>query len=441
VIDRNRNRTPKQLFTERGRGELIILYEALDDHAEAAFVVETIGSQLRSGKARGGDFAVMYRTNAQSRLLEEAFMHAGLPYRLVGAQRFYGRREVKDVIAYLRLVYNPSDEVSLQRVINTPPRKIGSKTLASLASAAFRFETASGAIVLDMAVNGEESPFWDSFSSREAAALSEFGVMLRSWRTEAERLPLPDLMERILTDTDYQGYLVDGSQEGEDRWANIEELRRLAYEYQESDLGLVEFLENLALVSDQDTLPDKLDAPTLLTLHAAKGLEFDTVFIIGLDDGILPHSRSIDSGDPEEMAEERRLFYVGITRTRDRLYLLRAEQRNNYGSIQINVPSRFLDDIPDDLLLKQGVRLFSRGARWSDYSLPERWEPNPSNGRSASILEPEFKPNMRVRHPIYGEGVVLESRIEDGEETVDVHFESVGFKRLLASLAKLEIIP
>jgi DNA helicase-2/ATP-dependent DNA helicase PcrA len=440
VIDRNHNRTPKQLFTERGRGEPIILYEALDDHTEAAFVVETIQSQLRSGKARGGDFAIMYRTNAQSRLLEDAFMHAGMPYRLVGAQRFYGRREVKDVIAYLRLVYNPSDEISLQRVINVPPRKIGGKTLASLAGAAFRFEAPSAVIVLDLAVNGEESPFWDAFSNREASALSEFGVMLRAWRTEAERLPLPDLMERILADTDYQGYLMDGSQEGEDRWANVEELRRLSYEYQESDLGLVEFLENLALVSDQDTLPDKLDAPTLLTLHAAKGLEFDTVFIIGLDDGILPHSRSIDSGDPEEMAEERRLFYVGITRTKNRLYLLRAEQRNNYGSIQINVPSRFLDDIPEDLMLKQGIRLFSRGARWSDYSLPERWESSSSTSRSASILEPQFKPNMRVRHSLWGEGVVLESRIEDGEETVDVHFESVGFKRLLASLAKLEII-
>jgi DNA helicase-2/ATP-dependent DNA helicase PcrA len=445
VINRNRNRTHKNLFTERGGGEKIMLYEAPDDRAEAAFTVETIQKQVSEGRAKGADFAIMYRTNAQSRLVEDAFMRTGMPYRLVGAQRFYGRREIKDVIAFIRLVYNPADEVSLQRVINVPPRKIGGKTLNALQHNAQQFRTTSGAVLIDLGRHGEQSPYYEAFSNREFKALSGIGGKLVAWRLAANQLPLPELIDLILDDVNYREYLEDGSGEGLDRWGNVEELRRMAFEYEQSGLGMSEFLENLALVSDQDTIPDKLDAPTLLTLHAAKGLEFDQVFIIGLDDGLLPHSRAMDDDDPEEMAEERRLFYVGITRARHRLYFVRAEQRSTYGSYQVSIPSCFLEDIPDELLQSLGVRFSPRRSRASSFRrqnriMPGRWEPRPDAGRAASILEPKYQSNMRVNHPAWGEGFVLESRIEDDEELVDVHFESVGFKRLLASLAKLEII-
>ena len=250
--------------------------------------------------------------------------------------------------------------------------------------------------------------------------------------------PLPGLFDRVVTEIGYQSHLDDGSEEGRERWENVLELRRLAFEYAER--GLVPFLENLALVSDQDTIPEQTEAPTLLTLHAAKGLEFTQVFIIGLDEGLLPHSRSLD--DPEELAEERRLFYVGITRARDRLYLVRAEQRSSYGSFQDQIPSNFLRDIPDNLVQHQGQRRVQRRESMRIWN-----EPSSTGSRASTQLQqtpsrqPRYRINQRVRHPAWGEGLVVQSKIaEDGEETVDVFFESVGFKRLLASLANLEIL-
>jgi DNA helicase-2/ATP-dependent DNA helicase PcrA len=443
VIDQNSNRTPKHLFSDRGQGERIVLYEAVDDHAEAAYVVDSIMQDIASQRARGGDFAVMYRTNAQSRLLEEAFLRSGMPYRLVGAQRFYGRREIKDLIAYLRLVQNPADELSLSRVINVPPRGIGDKTLVALQLCARQANLSAGELLLDMGLNGEESPYCKSFSGRGATVLADFGGLMGEWREAIGRLTLPELFDRIVEDVLYHEYIDDGSEEGKDRWENVQELRRLAYEYEER--GLSAFLENLALVSDQDTLPDRVDVPTLLTLHAAKGLEFPQVFITGLDEGLLPHSRSLD--DPEEMAEERRLFYVGLTRAKNRLYLVRSEQRSTYGSFQDSIPSRFLENIPEELLKRSGIRHSMR--RTSDgWDLQEARRQRASRWESASLapssrpayVQPTYRPGWRVRHPTWGEGLVVDSKILDGEETVDVAFESVGFKRLLVSLAALEVI-
>jgi DNA helicase-2/ATP-dependent DNA helicase PcrA len=446
VIDRNSYRTPKRLHSqpERGKGDQIALYEATDDHAEAAYVVDTIQQLSSSRQFRAGDFAVMYRTNAQSRLVEEAFLRMGMPYRLVGAQRFYGRREIKDMIAYLRLVQNPADELSLGRVINVPPRGIGDKTLVALQLAAQQASVGAGEVLLDLGRNGKDSPHWNILS-RGASLLMDFGALLLHWREHLEGMPLHVLFDRILEDTVYFEYINDGSEEGRSRWENLQELRRLAFEYDER--GLASFLENLALVSDQDTVPEETEAPTLLTLHAAKGLEFPVVFIVGLDDGLLPHSRALD--DPEEMAEERRLFYVGLTRAKYRLYLVRAEQRSLYGSYQESIPSRFLADIPEALLVKPGARR-TRGSdsarrrssdtRWEEYRALRTYT-TPPLAASAPIIQPRYRPAMRVRHPAWGDGMVLESKILDGDETIDVIFESVGFKRLVASLANLEILP
>jgi Superfamily I DNA and RNA helicases len=451
VIDQNHNRTPKHLFSDRGAGNKIIKYEGVDDHAEAGFVVDTIAAYLGKKNAIASDFAVMYRTNAQSRMIEEAFMHAGIPYHLVGAQRFYGRREVKDIICYLRLVENPSDEVSLQRVVGVPPRGIGDKTMLNLQMAAGQVNVSAGEALLDLGRRGEQSGFWPMIG-RAAGLLADFGALLAGWVDQKAQLSPVSLFDRIVEDIGYESYINDESDEGIDRWENVQELRRLAGDFQER--GLTEFLQNLALVSDQDTIDDESAARsaqgsvTLLTLHAAKGLEYKQVFIIGLDEGILPHSRSRD--DPEEMAEERRLFYVGITRAKDQLYLVRAERRSTFGDYDFGEPSRFLQDIDDKLVLNQGQRAASRRARYDEDTT---WGPSytrstsSSSTRRVSFESPvanktaRFKAGMRVRNAAWGEGIVLESKVEaDGEETVDVHFESVGFKRLLASLAGLEII-
>ncbi|MGD0877880.1 MAG: UvrD-helicase domain-containing protein [Anaerolineales bacterium] len=431
VIDRNPHRRRKNLFSERGSGDKVSYYEALDDYSEAAFVVDTIASLVTGKQAEPSECAVMYRTNAQSRLLEEAFLQARLPYRLVGAQRFYGRREVKDIIAYLRLVHNPADEISLDRVINLPARGIGEKTVLSLHTAARTANTSASAVVMDLA-RADASPFWVQFSGRAALPLAEFGARLASWRAEAPRSTVTELFDRIADDIKYRAYIDDGTEEGAERWENVQELRRLTTEYE--DRTLTDFLETVALISDQDTLSEVNNAPTLLTLHAAKGLEFKVVFIVGLDDGILPHSRSFD--DPEAMEEERRLFYVGITRAEDRLFLLRAQRRGGRGFSDETIPSRYLDDIPAELLSGE-----SRGGGHSFRSNGHL--PAPTWLRSepiATLTEAKFRAGMRVSHPSWGEGMVLDSRLQDNDETVDVVFESVGIKRLAASLAKLSVL-
>ncbi len=429
VIDQAPHRHRKKLFTERGEGEKLFYYEALDDYAEAAFVVDSIAQLVASKQLEPGECAVMYRTNAQSRLLEEAFLQARLPYRLVGAQRFYGRREVKDLIAYLRLVHNPLDEISLDRVINLPPRGIGDKTILTLHTVAREAGIPPSALLIDLS-HGEASSFWPRFTGRASLLLADFGALLSNWQAEAARSTVMELFDRIAADVNYKGYIDDGTEEGAERWENVQELRRLTTEYE--NRTLTDFLESVALISDQDTLSEGKNAPTLLTLHAAKGLEFGAVFITGLDDGILPHSRSFD--EPESMEEERRLFYVGITRAKDRLYLLRALRRGGRGYAEDTLPSRFLEDIPAELL--SGA---SRSGRRSRTEPLPTWKTLSQPGPAAAV-QAQYRAGMRVKHSIWGEGIVLTSRIQDNDETVDVVFESVGIKRLAASLAKLERI-
>lgn len=429
VIARNPYRSPKKLHTSRGRGEKIILREVDNEREEAAFVVETIAELIAGGQARPGDIAVMYRTNAQSRLLEEAFLYANLPYRLVGAQRFYGRREVKDVIAYLRLVHNLDDQVSLQRVINLPPRGIGEKSLLTLRLQAKRYTTSPGRLLIRLAQQNMPSTN-EHFSARALQSLANFGSMLGNWIAWQERSTALEMIDRILEDTGLRQFIDDGTDEGKDRWENVIELRRLASEFREP--GLADFLDQVALVSDQDTMDESKDVPTLLTLHAAKGLEFPVVFIVGLTDGILPHQRSFE--DEEAMQEERRLFYVGITRARDRLYLVTSLNRSVSGFSEPVDESRFLADIPSVLILnKRGDR---RQERWGDQN-HLRWE---SRDRTLKAqLQPKYSPGMTVLHPVWGEGLVLNSRLQDDDEIVDVFFSGVGLKRLAASLARLEL--
>jgi DNA helicase-2/ATP-dependent DNA helicase PcrA len=431
VIDRNPNRKKKELFTQRGRGANTILHETFDDREQAAFVVDTIAKGVATNDAQPGDFAIMYRTNAQSRVLEEAFLDAGLPYKLVGAQRFYGRREVKDIIAYLRLVHNPNDEISLIRVINTPTRGIGNKTLVDLRIQAQKSNLPPGELLLDLA-KGADSPNYGSFSKRAATALAGFGALLSQWISQRTELQPLNLMDQIIDDVGYRAYIDDGTDEGRDRWENIIELRRLAAEYREQ--GLEAFLETVALVSDQDTLDAGANVPTMLTLHAAKGLEFPVVFIVGLNDGTLPHIRSFD--EPEAMQEERRLFYVGITRAKDQLYLLHSLNRYTYGYAEPADPSRFLSDIPYDLLDDHRPGRTERKQR-REIAGYEEWATPTSE--PAETIEKQYDPGMKVEHAVWGEGLVLNSRLDGDDEILDIFFDSVGLKKVVASVAKLNV--
>jgi DNA helicase-2/ATP-dependent DNA helicase PcrA len=420
VIDRQPDRQRKQLFTERGTGELLLVHEAYDQDDEGQFVVEKIAMLTLTGEAEPGDCAVMYRTNAQSRAIEEAFLRAGVPYRLVGAQRFYGRKEVKDLIAYLRLIHNPADRVSLARAIGTPPRGIGDKTFAALIAAAEQAGNTPVEILLSLGSGNEVA----AIPSRARGPLSQFGALLQGWLEIKEQVLLDTLIDRVLKDVEYRAYL--GSDE--ERWENVMELRGVAQEF--SELGLVEFLQQVALVSDQDTLTESQNAPTLLTLHAAKGLEFPIVFIVGMDEGELPHYRSQD--DAEAMAEERRLFYVGLTRAQDRVFLLRAFRRRARGVSSLTDPSRFLGDLPADLI--EGDLIGMHTPAQAEYARETRWQ-----GRVRVPVEARYQAGMRVTHPQFGEGIVIETQLDFDDEEVTVNFEGAGVKHLVASMANLEI--
>jgi DNA helicase-2/ATP-dependent DNA helicase PcrA len=428
VIDRNPDRQAKKLFTERGQGSSITCHEAYDEQDEAQFVVDKIAGLTYTEQIDPGDCAVMYRTNAQSRALEETFLKAGLPYRLVGAQRFYGRREIKDMVAYLRLIHNPADQVGLLRVLNTPPRGIGAKTVELLLQGAVQSNLNPAEVLLDLG-KMEKSTLANLFPVRAQIALADFGRKLKQWIAVREQIPLASLMDRILEDTDYHTFIDDGTEEGHERWANVMELRGAAEEFEE--VGLTTFLEHVALVSDQDTLTEAQNAPTLLTLHAAKGLEFPIVFIIGLDDGVLPHQRSYD--DAEAMQEERRLLYVGITRAEDKVFLLRAFRRRQAGVSTLSEPSRFLEDLPPDLV--EGDLSIQQTWNQVHYRRQTRW-----NREIKPSVEPKYQPGMRVRHPTFGEGIVMSTQIDLDDEEVTIEFAGGEIKHLIASLAGLTIL-
>ncbi|MFW5749004.1 MAG: ATP-dependent helicase [Chloroflexota bacterium] len=452
IIDRNPHRTPKALFTERAGGPPITIYEAYNEVFEAGYVVEQVDRLMRRHQFTWSDFAVMYRTNAQSRALEETFIREGIPYRLVGGVGFYRRREVRDLLAYLRMVNNLNDKVSFTRIINAPRRGIGEKSLQEFqAWAASACEDYGDAF--NRLTSGAETPL----SGRVARLFADFGRQVLRWRALAEENDLVGLMDAIIGDTGYWVYLheiSDSEEQAVDREDNVKELRGLVAKAQQEQIPLNEFLAEQSLVSDVDALADDVDAVTLLTLHAAKGLEFPVVFITGLEEGLLPHIRSFD--DADGMAEERRLLYVGVTRAQDHLYLTYAFRRTMWGRSDTNAPSRFLSDLPPELV--EGInpnlantterRHHQEQMRW-DTQVPGRtMEQTPRGGTGNSRLRDKivpfprsqrteadytrFKSNDQVRHKVFGNGHVIESKVEGGVELVTVAFadKKQGIKTL-----------
>jgi DNA helicase-2/ATP-dependent DNA helicase PcrA len=490
IIARNLHRTPKQLRTDRGTGLQASLHEAYDEADEANFVASSIQRLVERERAvRLADCAVMYRTNAQSRPLEDAFVARGIPYQLVGGTRFYQRREIKDVLAYLRLVHNPDDNISLTRILNVPPRNIGEKTVAGLAEWAGKLGISMGAALALLAGDPGllarfPAPPAAPFGAGAQRSLAGFYKLLAGWVAARDGLTPAALLDRVIEEASYATWLRDGTEEGEERWQNVLELGTVAVQYDDfpPEMRLTAFLEEVALVSEQDQLAEANDRVTLLTLHNAKGLEFAVVFIVGLEENILPHSRSV--GDPDQMEEERRLMYVGVTRAKDRLYLVRAFRRTLYGRSEVNVPSRFLQDIP--AALQTGHSVAGRpagGARGDGRRLSDRpgaleatrWRPSqaasqapaarrdrdagqtsspgrtssqapggparPGQARGAEDENParpaQFKAGDRVDHGLFGEGIVLKALLTADDEEVTVAFAGKGTKTLLASFAKL----
>jgi DNA helicase-2/ATP-dependent DNA helicase PcrA len=513
VVSRNEGRKEKKLWTDRGSGTAITLFDAYNEYEEAEFVARqverltgsgrsglnamlTARADDESGSLRYGEIAVTYRINAQSRVLEEAFVRFGIPYQLVGGTRFYERREVKDALGYVRLSRNTSDRVALERVINVPARGIGDKTMEELHASA----EARGGTLWDAIERAGENP---NLSPRARTALGGFAELVRAFAAIAAKEPPSAIFDAVYERTGLREQLQDGTDDGEERWTNLLELRNHAAEFDELSVpeGLERFLEEVALVSDQDELEDRPDRVTLITLHAAKGLEFPIVFIVGLEEGLLPHRRALE--DDRELEEERRLAYVGMTRAKDRLYLVHANHRSTWGVGAASEPSRFLAELPEELLeadreaatpyrrawgaqggwqrrgtdddewLPGGyrspghrVRENLRPVSLPDLSAPvpigkeldaarerlsqahyERGEEldlgsggfaAPSPDVAAAGTEVAWRAGDKVTHRRFGEGIVVTSRLEKGDEWVTVAFVGQGVKELIAAYAGLE---
>lgn len=408
VISHNLKRSDKKLWTAAGAGSPVKVLQTTGERGEA----ETITRHIRTAvdlRARAySDFAVLYRTNAQSRAIEEVFVHHNIPYRIVGGVRFYDRKEVKDIMAYLRFIYQPNDIASFNRIVNVPARGLGAKSLATFAD----WQAAGGHLLLETLELVATCP---GLTPKAIAGFSQLGSLVNNFRAQMEDLTPYTLIDNLVRRLDYLNFLRDGTPQGEARVENVRELLSVAKDYQ--DVGLSGFLEEVALVSDLDKTARSDDEVTLMTLHSAKGLEFPVVFITGLEETVLPHSRALY--DATEMEEERRLMYVGMTRAREELYLTYATERMLYGGRQHNPPSRFLSDID--------------GLATSEPMFDGSIQPTSDEPR----YMPELSEGDGVAHQLFGTGTVL--NLEGDNATI--YFKGKGTKKLniaFAPITKLE---
>ncbi len=440
VIANNENRKEKNLWSESGAGSTLIGYVAESEHDEAEYVVSQISRLRDLGKSNPGDTAIFYRTNAQSRVFEEVFLRSGIPYKVVGGVRFYERREVKDFLAYLRVLVNPEDEVSLRRIINTPKRGIGDRALDQI----------------DLYASTNGLTFWQALcavennqeiAARSGSSIIEFVKLIQSLQTLVEAKTRPSVIaQAVLEQSGLLAELSDSSDpQDEVRVENLEELVAVATEYEESEvdegeeISLVGFLEDVSLVADADQIPEGEDhggVVTMMTLHTAKGLEFPTVFLTGMEEGIFPHSRTL--GDPEELQEERRLAYVGLTRARENLFITRAEYRSSWGAPNYNAPSRFLSEIPDSVIEWNEVQEKASSSFTSSRSSIRRnyVAPKPTGKSSSNTMQLEV--GERVSHDTFGLGTVVAVTGTGDRAEATINFGSFGEKRLLLRYAPVE---
>jgi len=457
MVRRNRSRKEKVLWTESPEGEPITLYAGEDEADEARFVVQKIAEQCHSSSVglRGGlgrpyrDIAVFYRINAQSRSIEDELIKHQIPYTIVGGLKFYERKEIKDILAYLKLLANPWDGLSLKRIMNTPPRGIGEKTIEKI-----EVFSREKAIPLYEGMRRALKENWLPPVAKER--LDEFIRLIEEFREESKNFSISQLTLALLAKTGYLDRLrEEGTEEAFSKIENVDELINVIMEFEKGseEVSLESFLDKVSLVTDVDLYEDKGNRVSLMTLHCAKGLEFPLVFIVGMEEGLLPHYRRGD--EIEDLEEERRLCYVGITRAKERLFLLRAEERSTFGVGHANLPSRFLEELPIELIqLKERERekesLFSQEPQWSDHFRQTEETTHSSTeenlfteGRGTALSPEEFFPlriGMRVRHPKFGEGRVRSIEGMDENQKATIVFQTVGSKRLKVRYANLEIL-
>ncbi|MHB1089974.1 MAG: 3'-5' exonuclease, partial [Ilumatobacteraceae bacterium] len=451
VITNNENRKPKDLWTDKGAGNKIIRYFANDEFDESQWVTSRLKHLHDQEHRAWNELAVFYRTNAQSRVLEESLVYAGMPYKIIGGTRFYDRREVKDAMAYLRCAANPNDEINLKRIINVPKRGIGDTSIAKLDA-----YSADNGVSFSIALRRVNDA---GVSGAAVRGLTSFVVLIDELSARLGEGPGPVLRHALATSGYMKELESEGTVESAGRLENLAELIGVASEFTHVD----EFLEQVALVSDTDQL-DSDNHVTLMTMHAAKGLEFPVVFIVGMEEGIFPHSRALD--DMIELEEERRLAYVGITRAQEQLLVSHAWSRNLYGSTQYNPPSRFLDEIPEDLLEREGsvdsgidsgrASFRPQASRSSASRSPQQHLGGRSSqfleravdaainaGRSGSSASPQptehgLRVGDDVIHPTFGEGIIIDIRGQNEKAEASVRFSAVGTKHLSLSWAPLK---
>lgn len=421
VIAKNAHRSTKKLWTDLGDGLPVQIIPVHSERSEGEAIVRVIRNQVDGRTRQYKDFAVLYRTNAQSRSLEEVFVHYGIPYRIVGGVRFYDRKEIKDIIAYLRLIYQPEDIISFERVVNIPARGVGAKSLINFNS--WRLDNR---VSLDDALSNVVN--CSAITAKARKGLADLADILQSLRTVMSDSSVSGLVDALVRRLDYINYLDDGTIQAQSRQENVKELMSVASEYE--TLGLDGFLEEVSLLTSADNNDSQKDCVTLMTLHGAKGLEFPVVFMAGMEETIFPHSRALY--DATEMEEERRLCYVGMTRAKQELYLLFASSRMLYGGVQHNPPSRFLSDANPKLMNTHQSPMFN-----STYE--SEYAPRPKEAMSVSS-EPRYVPDLDIgdgiNHSVFGKGTVVHM---DGD-IATISFNGRGTKQLDISLAPLEKI-
>ncbi len=476
VIKHNENKYEKKLWTENEEGNLPCIYCGEDEYDEGRYIVQQIAHLKTEEYYKNSDFTILYRMNAQSRAIEDILMREDIPYKVIGGLKFYERKEIKDIIAYLRLIHNTADNLSLKRIINEPKRGIGKTSLDQIQEISEK----TGTSMYEIIKNAQEYGLNRVFSNSR-----EFIEQIEELRTRKEELKISDLIKETLNKTGYTKALeIENSVEAETRIQNLEEFLTVAIEFEEesADNTLAEFLESITLSSDIDGMEDQEDSVTLMTLHSAKGLEFPVVFLAGMEEGIFPGYKSI--GEPKELEEERRLFYVGITRAKQYLYLTCAKHRTIFGSTSYNQVSRFVKEIPDELLegyaevvdnnsLNSSEEFKDYGYRWSygkgqtvktykmdsedknvaakvfgeqsksstfQFRTAESFLNSIKQNKQENVDLSQYKIGQRVYHKKFGEGTITKLEEEGNDIKVDLEFDKVGHKRLMAKFAGLEII-